>query len=368
MSGTKRDLAATRAAFAAWVARALPEAREVEVGELSAPGATGFSNETLLFDLAYTRADGGRVTQPLVLRIQPTENQVFPDYDLDKQIRTMRLLAKTDVPVPRVLWYEPDAALLGAPFYVMSHVAGKIPSDNPPYHTGGWISEASETERETLWWSAIEALAAIHRLDWRAAGFGFLEHVHDARRPIVVQIDQYRRYFEWAARGRRHPTCEDALVWLEANAPTGEATVLQWGDARIGNMIFADGGRCVAVLDWEMVALGSPEADLAWFLFLDEHHSRGVGAPRLPGFPSREATLTRYAEFTGHAPKHLHYYEVFAAFRFSVIMMRLAQQFAALGLLPADSDFETNNTPSRMLAEMLGLPSPADAVAALRPC
>jgi len=129
-------------------------------------------------------------------------------------------------------------------------------------------------------------------------------------------------------------------------------------------MIFRE-GRCVAVLDWEMVSLGSPEADLAWFLFLDRHHSEGVGTPRLPGFPSREATVERYAERTGHAPRHLHYYEVFAAFRFSVIMIRLAQQLQVLGLLPADSDFETNNIPSRLLARLLDLPPPAEAMRSL---
>jgi len=56
VSGAQRDLAATRAALAAWLAKALPDARDVEVGQLSAPGATGFSNETLFFDLAYTAA------------------------------------------------------------------------------------------------------------------------------------------------------------------------------------------------------------------------------------------------------------------------------------------------------------------------
>lgn len=360
-----RNLEATRQAFAGWLAKALPDARDVEVSELSAPSATGFSNETLFFDLAYTSADGGRVDQKLVLRIQPSENQVFPDYDLDKQIRTMQLLEKTDVPVPRVLWYEPDAAVLGSPFYVMVHVEGRIPTDNPPYHVGGWVTEASESERSALWWSAVESLAAIHRLDWRNVGFGFLDDASDDRSPIQIQLDQYRRYFEWAAGGRRNPTCEDALAWLEKNAPTGEPIGLQWGDSRIGNMIFGTDGRCVAVLDWEMVTIGSPEADLAWFVFLDDHHSKGVNAEKLAGFPSREATLARYTELTGHTPKHLHYYEVFAAFRFSVIMMRLAQQFVTLGILPAESDFETNNIPSRMLAEMLGLPSPADAMAAL---
>jgi aminoglycoside phosphotransferase (APT) family kinase protein len=358
-----RDLAATREALSAWLERTLEGASDLSVSKLSAPGTTGFSNETLFFDLAYARA-GARVEESLVLRVQPTENQVFPDYDLDKQIRTIQLLEKTEVPVPPVLWYEPDASVLGAPFYVMGRIEGRIPTDNPPYHVAGWLTEASEAERERLWWSGVEALAAIHRLDWRAVGFGFLEEAGDRRSPLAIQLDQYRRYFEWAARGRRHPTCEDALDWLEKGAPTGEPLVLQWGDARIGNMIFQD-GRCAAVLDWEMVTIGSPEADLAWFLFLDAHHSRGVNVPRLAGFPGREATLARYTELTGHTPRHLPYYEVFAAFRFSVIMMRLAQQFVAVGLLSDDSDFETNNIPSRMLAEMLGLPSPAEAAAAL---
>jgi len=358
-----RDLEATRAAFAAWLERT-HDARDVEVGPLTAPGATGFSNETLCFDLAWRRGEE-RIEEALVLRIQPTENQVFPAYDLDQQIRCLRLLEKTDVPVPRVLWYEPEPSVLGAPFYVMERIEGRIPSDNPPYHTGGWLAEAAPAERERLWWSAVEALAAIHRLDWRATGFGFLADPADARSPLAIQLDQYRRYFEWAARGRRHPTCEDALAWLEANAPEDEPVRLQWGDARIGNMIFDEAGRCAAVLDWEMVALGSPEADLAWFLFLDAHHSEGVNVPRLPGFPDREATVARWAELTGHAPCHLHYYEVFAALRFSVIMMRLAQQFQALGLLPDDSDFETNNIPSRMLARLLDLPSPAEAAPAL---
>ena len=358
-----RDLEATRRALAAWLDQTLSAARDVTVGELNAPGATGFSNDTLFFDLAYT-SEAGRVEESLVLRIQPTKNQVFPDYDLGKQIGTMQLLEKTDIPVPRILWYEPDGAALGAPFYVMARIEGRIPTDNPPYHVGGWLPEAPEAERTALWWSAVETLAAIHRLDWRSVGFGFLEEPGGGRVPLAVQLEQYRRYLEWAARGKRHPTCEAALAWLEGHAPAGEPTVLQWGDARIGNMIFRR-GRCVAVLDWEMVTIGSPEADLAWFLFLDDHHSRGVGAPRLPGFPSREETIARYSEWTGHEARHLPYYEAFAAFRFSVIMMRLAQQFVALGLLPEESDFETNNIPSRMLAEMLGLPAPAEAMAAL---
>ncbi len=55
--------------------------RSVRVTDLVAPQSSGFSNDTLLFDLEYTR--GGRAErEPLVVRIEPTGFQVFPEYDL----------------------------------------------------------------------------------------------------------------------------------------------------------------------------------------------------------------------------------------------------------------------------------------------
>jgi aminoglycoside phosphotransferase (APT) family kinase protein len=160
------------------------------------------------------------------------------------------------------------------------------------------------------------------------------------------------------SRRRRNHTVEKGLEWLWANRPQEPEPVgLCWGDARIGNMIFSD-GRCLAVLDWEMATLGNPEQDFAWAFFLDRHHSEGVGAPRLEGLPGREATMVRYEEKSGLKVKHFHYYEVFAAMRFGVIMMRIGQQLNHYGLIPDESDFEVNNIVTRLLANLLELPPP----------
>jgi aminoglycoside phosphotransferase (APT) family kinase protein len=46
----------------------------------------------------------------------------------------MRILdADTDIPVPPVLWYEPDPGYLGAPFLVMRRIEGRVPTDMPPW-------------------------------------------------------------------------------------------------------------------------------------------------------------------------------------------------------------------------------------------
>ena len=85
----QRDLDADRAKLTAWLGQRLPDASDVRVTDLVAPQSSGFSNDTLLFDLEYTR-DGRAVREPLVVRIEPTGFQVFPEYDLALQFRTMQ--------------------------------------------------------------------------------------------------------------------------------------------------------------------------------------------------------------------------------------------------------------------------------------
>lgn len=349
----ERDLEPARRRLESWARQRLdPGAR---VSNLAAPG-NGFANETLLFDLAWT--DGGRAREEsLVARLEPAF-RVFPHYDLGRQYQVLQRLEPGPVPVPRPRWHEPDPRPLGVPFYVMDRVEGRIPPDRPPYHAGGWCAEdLTPDERATLWWSGVDTLAAIHATDWRAGGYTFLAPEAEGD-PLARQLADYRRFLEWAAGGRPQPTVEAGLDWLEKNRPVAGAPALCWGDARLGNMIFRE-NRCVAVLDWEMVTLADPEQDLGWWLFLDWHHSSGIDVPRLPGFPTREETIARWEAGVGRPAKHVHYYEVFAGFRFGVIMIRVAQHIASLGL-PIPEDFESNNPCTRALAHFLELPAPGE--------
>jgi aminoglycoside phosphotransferase (APT) family kinase protein len=372
-------LEATRARFAEWLATKLPRASSIQVAQLTRPTSNGFSNDTLFADLTW-RESGAPHHLAAVVRLEPSGATVFPGYDLAAQFRIMETLWRTDVPVPRTFWMEEDRGVLGAPFYVMERVDGRIPTDTPPYHVAGWMTEVAPAERAAMWWSGLKALARIHHLGNAARGLGFLgptppggaalpRLATDARTAGLAsssdqpapkgtaalerQLEYYERYIAWSAGGRPQPTCDAALQWLVSNRPrAADDTGLCWGDARLGNMIFRD-GRCVAVLDWEMAVVGDPEQDLAWWLYFDRHHSEGCDAERLAGLPTREETVRRYEELTGRPVRHLEYYEIFAAFRFAAIMIRVAQQLVARGILPPDSDFETNNTATRLLARML---------------
>jgi hypothetical protein len=78
-----------------------------------------------------------------------------------------------------------------------------------------------------------------------------------------------------------------------------------------------------------------------------------MNEPRLPGFPSKEAMIERFEARSGRSAKAFDYYELFAGFRFCVIMGRLAVIFKDWGLIPADHDMARANAPAVLTAKML---------------
>jgi aminoglycoside phosphotransferase (APT) family kinase protein len=109
-----------------------------------------------------------------------------------------------------------------------------------------------------------------------------------------------------------------------------------------------------------MAALGPPEVDLGWFLYMDAQLSLGVGVERLPGFASHDDTVGRYEDSLGRTVTDLRWYEAFAGFRFAITMMRIGRKVIGEGHLPEDSDVDRNNLATRYLAQVMGLPSPGE--------
>jgi aminoglycoside phosphotransferase (APT) family kinase protein len=270
----------------------------------------------------------------------------------------MQCLSQTDVPVPEIRWLEKDTSVLGRPFYVMKKIEGEIPPDVPFYHTSGVFADATPERREKMWWNGVETLARIHTLDWEGRGLALLGVPEGDTGPLDRQLDYYERFLEWARAGQPEPILEAALGWLKENRYVPKRVSLCWGDARLPNLIFRD-DEVVGVLDWEMAFLGDPEADLAWWLFLDWHHSQGSGTPRLEGFPSREETVRRYEELTGQKTDQLFCQEVMAALRFGVIMVSIYRNLQGRGPAARSPEGGTDSVITRRLASLLDLPSPA---------
>lgn len=339
-----------------WLAQKLPDRRGLALSPLSKP-SSGFSNDTLVCDITHTEGEAQR-REPLVVRLHPDDFQLFPEYDLPGQCRIMLALEGRGLPVPHVRWLEEDERVAGRPFYVMDRVAGDVPPDVPPYHAAGVFAEAAPDQRARMWWSGIETLSRVHALDWQSAGLSFLGVPAPGAPAAGHQLDYYERFLDWAEDEREpQPILRAALQWLRRNAYTGAAVSLCWGDSRPPNIIY-QGTEIAAMLDWEMAFLGDPEADLAWWLFMDWFSSSGYEVPRLEGLPGPQETVRRYEELTGSSVRHLAYNELFAAFRFGVIMVRVAALISHRGMPLPSPDFASNNAVTRRIAQTLELPPP----------
>lgn len=189
-----------------------------------------------------------------VLRRKPGGVLLKSAHAVEREFAVQRALRDTDVPVPKMHLLCEDADIIGAPFYLMDHVAGRsfddprLPGQTPKDRTG-------------IIGSMNATLAAIHAVDLAAVGLTHYGPSGDYyTRQIGRWVQQYR-----ASATEVIPAMEDLIVWLEAHTPPDDGRrTLVHGDYRIDNLLFAqDGTDVVAVLDWELSTLGHPFADLA---------------------------------------------------------------------------------------------------------
>jgi aminoglycoside phosphotransferase (APT) family kinase protein len=326
-----RDPEELTAALASWLAAKLPGARPT-LGAVHAPSLNGMSNQTLILEAEWDVA-GIRTQHPLVVRLPPADDDVplFPFYDLSRQVRVMRDVARLGLaPLPEVLWLERSPEFLGAPFFVMRKVEGRVPGDVVPYTTAGFVVDATAAERAELERQTVAAVAGIHRAPDPAGTVPYLISPRPCSDDWLDRhLHEQRAYYEWAASdGVRPSLLEQAFAWLESHRPPRRPAVLLWGDARCGNIIF-DGFRVAAILDWELAAIGPAGIDLGWMVFTHMNFQDKAAALGLPGLPELfivDSVTQRYAELAGRDDIDLEFHVLFAAVRHAIMSLRMANR------------------------------------------
>ncbi len=246
-----------------------------------------------------------------VLRKKPPGILLPSAHAVEREFRVQAALARSAVPVPAMYLLCEDPTVIGTAFYVMEHVPGRVFTDRT-------LPGVSPTDRAAMYDDAARVMAALHGVDWRAAGLeGFGRPDGYAAR----QIDRWSRQYR-ASNVDDVPEMEWLMEWLPARLPADEIAVAH-GDYRVGNLVFhPTEPRVVAVLDWELSTLGHPLADLAhacipWRL---PPELDGLAGLDVPGLPSEAdfAAVYRSRAGQGDAPE-LEFFIVFALFRWAAI-------------------------------------------------
>jgi aminoglycoside phosphotransferase (APT) family kinase protein len=277
---------------------------EIEAAELG----DGHSNLTFLLRRGEDR---------FVLKRPPRGKLAASANDVLREARILQALEATPVPAPRVLALCDDPAVIGAPFFVMSHVEGAAINDG--------LSAALQTVAAParIATRAVEALATLHAVDLKAGGLdqfgrpsGYLER----------QLRRFGSLLETNAT-RPLPELEQVADWLVENMPESRRTTFVHGDFRLGNLLFAETLQVATVLDWEMATVGDPLADLGYLTAMwaapDDADNPMFSLSRLtrrPDFPRRRYLASAYAEATGEPVADLRWYQVLALWKSAIFL------------------------------------------------
>jgi len=291
--------------FARWAGVELPALTPPFRAELIAGGQSNITAH-------MTDADG----RDFVLRRPPLHSVLPTAHDMGREHRIIAALGPTPVPVPDAMAYCADPGVIGAPFYVMSYVAGIVLNDDTTA-----ARELGAVARKHAGSSLVDALVALHAVDVDAVGLGDL----DRREELVRrQLKRWHAQFD-ASKTRDLPAIDRVHDRLAASIPEQTESTVVHGDFRLGNCVVDPQGEIRAVLDWEICTLGDPRADVGYVLATwaepgdplraDDHN------PTLtPGFTTRAALLERYAARSGRDVAAIPYFVAFSFWRLACIL------------------------------------------------
>jgi aminoglycoside phosphotransferase (APT) family kinase protein len=226
------------------------------------------------------------------------------------------LAAQTNVPVPKPLALCTDESVIGAAFYIMQHVPGRIFSDTS-------LPDVERSSRRAYFSTLVATLAKLHRVDFAAAGLA------DLMRPgnyFQRQIHRWQRQYIQDSSAGRVPAMERLIEWLWANAPSDDDNALVHGDFRFDNVVFdAVQPEIVGILDWELATVGHPLADFAHLLMCYRMPTLGVSGLLNKdlvdlGIPLEDEVVRWYCAQTGRdGISNLDYLLAFSLFRLAAI-------------------------------------------------
>jgi|ThiBio_1000_plan_1041568.scaffolds.fasta_scaffold01386_9 aminoglycoside phosphotransferase (APT) family kinase protein len=250
--------------------------------------ADGASNPTYLLS-----TDGDR----WVMRSKPIGKLAPGAHAIHREFRILTALQNVDFPAPKPILYCDDPSVIGADFYLMEFIEGRIFHD---YNLPG----LSASERSQIYDSMNQLIARLHSLDYREMG---LEDYGKGAGFFSRQVALWER--QYYAHTLRVEGFERLAEWIKANIPE-ERTSITHGDFSLLNLLCHPiEPRIVGVLDWELSTIGHPLADFAYNLIhwyspttrahlgyytLDGNDLAGTG------IPSMEKYISMYCERTGN--------------------------------------------------------------------
>ena len=304
----------------ATIERWLPTVTEIEgpVTWERLPG--GHSNLTYLL----TDATG----RDMVIRRPPQGDLLPKAHDMWREYRIIDGLWATAVPVAEPIAFCDDRDICEVHFYVMGKAEGRALYDGET--VAAWLPEAVRGHAGEHF---VDVLAALHSIDPADVGLDQLGRPDGyVARQLKTWYGSWNASIPYAKHDEtRTHELHDMLV---SRIPEQGPGRVVHGDYGPHNALFARTGDVTAVLDWEIATLGDPLADFAysvnaWVEPGDDGVYGSDPPTALPGFPSRNDLIERYAAATGADLSNLAFYRTFNSFKTACILHGVYARYRA---------------------------------------
>jgi aminoglycoside phosphotransferase (APT) family kinase protein len=274
-------------------------------------------------NLTYLVRFGGA---DVVVRRPPFGPVAPKAHDMAREFHWLAAMHRVFPLAPRPYVLCDDPAVIGSVFYAMERRHGIVvrAEEPPPIRTSADRRRVSD--------AVVATLARLHAVDVAANNLCALG------KPAGFVARQVSGWTERWHRAKTAPLAEmeELAGWLRQHLPPdADPPAVVHGDFKLDNLMFdpCDIGRMVAVLDWEMSALGDPLIDLGILLayWVPDAPSGQRDALTTvtdrPGYFSRDEILDRYAAQSRRDLSNVRFYETFAVFKIAVVIQQIYYRY-----------------------------------------
>lgn len=299
--------------------------------QLTAVGVTvdgGLSAELITggrSNLTYLIEDG---EHRWVLRRPPTAGSTPSAHDVAREFRVTSALSDAGVPVPVPVLLCEDSSILGAPFTVVDFV------DGATLQTRDDLESLDDSLIASTVDDLVQTLGRLHVVDHTAVG---LESFGKAGGYAARQLRRWSS--QWDIVGQGHAQVRAPLLAerLGASVPDQARSCVVHGDYRSDNTLvdLADGGRVLAIVDWELSTIGDPVADVATMCaYRHPAFDLVVGFPAAwtsSRLPSPKALAAQYEQASATTLPHWEFHMALAYYKLAVIAAGIDHRYRAGG-------------------------------------
>ncbi len=243
---------------------------------------SGYESEVYTFTLYRP----GKQPEAFVLRLYPGDGAVDK---MTREARGLDGLHHAGYPVPAMLLYEVDPAVLGKPFTILEKLEGKV--------LWPLLAGSAPDQADALLDRFGSLLARLHQLDWRpftgqaalyqANPTSLLDEWLSSYRALYTRFEVrgFLAILDWLEQRKSDITVQPAVVHLDFHA----------------NNVFLCQDGSLAVIDWTQIAVSDFRADLSWTLLV----MGDLGQPRWG-----DRILQAYTQAFAKSVEDLDYFKV----------------------------------------------------------